>query len=151
MITPKEYAIGLKDSWNNGESNQVFPFLLKQADQGDLDEAKKRYADKKDEQFRQAIDEVPNPVPPAGSRHLRPIERVGARIAMNVLEALCHDGLVPDTIDIITGYAATDDTLLVTMKVFDRFKDPGIPPVISAMIAGYIDDVDAVTGDKEQP
>ena len=37
----------LKDcsaSWNGGKPNQVFPFLLEQADQGDLDMAKKKYA-----------------------------------------------------------------------------------------------------------
>ena len=110
--------------------------------------AKKEYADKYYAKFRQAIDKAPKPVPPAGSRHLRPIER--ARIAMNVLEALGHDGLVPDTIDIITGYAAMDDTILVAMRVFARFRDPGIPTVISAMIAEYIGGADVIAGDKEQ-
>ena len=99
--------------------------------------------------FRQAIDKAPKPAPPAGSRHRRPIER--ARIAMNVLDALGHGGLIPDTVDIITGYAATDDTLSMAMKVLDRFRDPGIPPVISAMIAGYIGGADVLAGDKEQP
>ena len=33
------------DLGTDGKPNQVFPFLLKQADQGDLDKAKKRYAD----------------------------------------------------------------------------------------------------------
>ena len=70
---------------------------------------------------------------------------------MNVLEALGHGGLIPDTVDIITGYAATDDTLSMAMKVLDRFRDPGIPPVISAMIAGYIGGADVIAGDKEQP
>ena len=44
-ITSEEYAHGLHESWNNGKPNQVFPFLLKQADQGDLDKAKEKYAD----------------------------------------------------------------------------------------------------------
>ena len=39
-ITSEEYAIGLLASWNKGEPNQVFQFLVEQADQGDLDEAK---------------------------------------------------------------------------------------------------------------
>ena len=43
-ITSEEYAVGLYESWNNGEPNQIFPFLLKQADQGDLDKAKEEYA-----------------------------------------------------------------------------------------------------------
>ena len=69
---------------------------------------------------------------------------------MNVLEALGHDGLVPDTVDIITGYAAMDDTLSMAMKVLDRFRDPGIPTVISAMIAEYIGGADVLASDKEQ-
>ena len=98
--------------------------------------------------FRQAIDKAPEPVPPAGSRHRRPIER--ARIAMNVLDALGHGGLIPDTIDIITGYAARDDTVSMAMKVLDRFRDPGIPTVISIIIAGYIAGADVLAGVKEQ-
>ena len=39
-ITSEEYAGGLYASWNHGKPNQVFPFLLEQADQGDLDRAK---------------------------------------------------------------------------------------------------------------
>ena len=148
VITSREYAGGLYDSWNEGQPNQVFPFLLEQADQGDLAKAKEVYADEEYEQFSQAIDTAPKPVPPAGTRHRRPIER--ARIAMNVLDALGHGGLISDTVDIITGYAATDDALSMAMKVFDRFRDPGIPPVISAMIAEYIGGADMIAGDKEQ-
>ena len=99
--------------------------------------------------FHQAIDEAFKIAPSAGSRHLRPIERAGARIAMNILEALDY-GLIPGTVDIITGYAAMDDPVSMAMKVFDRFRDPGIPTVISAMIAGYIGNVDVIAGDKEQ-
>ena len=40
----REYADGLYGSWNYGKPNQVFQFLLKQADQGDLDMAKEKYA-----------------------------------------------------------------------------------------------------------
>ena len=39
-ITSREYANGLIDSWNNDKLT-VFPFLLAQADQGDLEEVKK--------------------------------------------------------------------------------------------------------------
>ena len=111
--------------------------------------AKKEYAYEDYPEFRQAIDKALQTAPPAGSRHRRPIERAEARIAMNVLEALGHDGLIPDTVDIITGYAAMDDTLLMAMKVLDRFRDPGIPPVISAMIAEYIGGDDVLVGVKE--
>ena len=62
-ITSEEYAVGLYASWNDGKPNQVFPFLLEQADQGDLDKAKKKYADEKYEKFRQAIDEAPQDQP----------------------------------------------------------------------------------------
>ena len=35
-ITSEEYVYGLNVSWNDGKPNQVFPFLLKQADRGSL-------------------------------------------------------------------------------------------------------------------
>ena len=43
---------------------------MEQADQGDLDKAKEKYANKKYPQFRQAIDKAFKAAPPAGSRHL---------------------------------------------------------------------------------
>jgi hypothetical protein len=67
-ITSGWYAYGLRGSWNDGKPNQVFQFLLRQADQGDLDKAKEGYAYKKYEKFRQAIDEAPKVAPSAGSR-----------------------------------------------------------------------------------
>ena len=70
-VTPEKYAYGLYLSWNNGEPNQVFPLLLKQADQDDLEEVKKRIEYKMFSRFCQAIDEAPGPVPPAGTRHSR--------------------------------------------------------------------------------
>ena len=85
---PRGYADGLYESWNNGKPNQVFPFLLEQADQGDLEKAKERYADKRYEKFRQAIDKAPETVPPAGSRHRRPIERAIAELAMDTLNTV---------------------------------------------------------------
>ena len=42
MITSERYADGLYWSWIYGKPNQVFPLLLRQADQGDLDMAKKK-------------------------------------------------------------------------------------------------------------
>ena len=74
-ITSEIYAHGLCQAWNGGEPNQVFPFLLEQADQGDLDMVKEKLVDEYYEKFRQAIDKTPETAPPAGSRHLRPIER----------------------------------------------------------------------------
>ena len=77
-ITSREYADGLYDSWNDGEPNQVFPFLLERADQGDLDMAKERFVHEDFKQFRQAIDKAPESVPPAGSRHSRFSEKTEA-------------------------------------------------------------------------
>ena len=67
-ITSEKYADGLCDSWNNGKPNQSFQFLLGQADQGDLDIAKKRYVYKNYPEYRQAIDKALKAAPPAGSR-----------------------------------------------------------------------------------
>ena len=43
-VTSDIYADGLYESWNYGKPNQALQFLLKQADQGDLEGAKKKYA-----------------------------------------------------------------------------------------------------------
>ena len=82
MITSREYANGLHWSWHDGKPNQVFPFLLEQADQGDLDGAKEKYAGEDYENFCQAIDKAPKPIPPAGSRIIS-VEKV-----QHVLEML---------------------------------------------------------------
>ena len=92
-ITSEKYADGLCWSWNNGEPNQVFQFLLEQADQGDLDKAKEKYAGKDYEKFRQAIDKAPKPVPPAGSRHRRPFEKAIAKLAMHALGTALETGM----------------------------------------------------------
>ena len=84
-ITSEEYADGLYASWNDGESNQVFPFLLEQADQGDLDAAKEEYVYKKYPKFRQAIDKAFKTAPPAGSRHQPSIEKA-YKLAIHVLD-----------------------------------------------------------------
>ena len=79
----REYAEGLHWSWNNGKPNQVFQFLLEQADQGDLDMAKKQYAYKNYEEFRLAIDKAFKAAPPAGSRiiSVEKVQRVLAVLA----------------------------------------------------------------------
>ena len=75
------YAVALYDSWKDGNPNQVFQILLKQADQGDLDETNEKYAEDH-KQFRQAIDEAFKVAPPTGSRIIS-VEKV-----QHVLEVL---------------------------------------------------------------
>ena len=81
-VTSEEYPCGLCDSWNGGEPNQVFRFLLEQADQGDLERAKKKYAYGNYPKFRQAIGKALEVALPAGSRIIS-IEKV-----QRVLEVL---------------------------------------------------------------
>ena len=71
-----------------GNPNQVFPFLLGQSDQGDLDRAKKENAYRDDPKFRQVIDEAFKTAPPAGSRHQRYFERARAKLATNTLDTV---------------------------------------------------------------
>ena len=71
VITSLKYARGLHASWEEGESNPIFLFLLAQADQDDLEWARSVYAHEKHEKFRQALGNVSEGVPPAGSRHER--------------------------------------------------------------------------------
>ena len=47
-------------------SRQIFPFLLAQADQGDLEEVKKCDEYKEDPEFRKAIDDAFSKAEPAG-------------------------------------------------------------------------------------
>jgi len=47
---------------------------------------KKKYARKICEEFRQAIDEAPKPVPPAGSRYL-PIKRAVWKVLASIIKA----------------------------------------------------------------
>ena len=67
---------------NNGKPNQVFLILLEQAGQGDLNVANEGYAYKNYPKDCQVINEAPKPVPPAGSKHCRPIERVRRVLAV---------------------------------------------------------------------
>jgi len=83
LIMSGEYVLGLVTSWKNDKrrrdkSKAAFPFLLGQADQGDLEEAKKSALYKEDADFGKAIDEAydallkaPSKVP----RHERPKKR----------------------------------------------------------------------------
>ena len=67
-VTSGEYAIGLSNSWNKGKPNQVFPFLLKQADQGDLEKIKEGYVYGNQGKFCQVIDKAFDVAPSAGIR-----------------------------------------------------------------------------------
>ena len=73
-ITHEEYAKGLIYSWENDKLN-TFPFLLSQADQGDLEKVKKHEEYKKDPEFSKVIDDAFPRAEPARSRHARPAER----------------------------------------------------------------------------
>ena len=81
-ITSERICCWIVCSWNDDEPNQVFPFLLEQADQGDLEAAKKRYAYERYPEFHQAIDKALETAPPAGSRIIS-VEKV-----QHVLEVL---------------------------------------------------------------
>ena len=74
-ITPEVYVDVLNASWNNGKPNQVFQFLLGQADQEDLNGAKKKYPHEYHAKFRLAIDKALETAPPAGSKHSRFAEK----------------------------------------------------------------------------
>jgi hypothetical protein len=108
-ITSKEYANGLTRSWEKANLD-VFRFLLEQADEEDLVEAKKTYLYEDDEKFREAIDEATSALsngPSRVPRHARPAERKGAKLAMKTFSGI--EGLEPlgkkDTLGgIISGY-----------------------------------------------
>ena len=112
-ITSEKYGEKLFWSWNNGEPDQAFQFLLEQADQGDLMQAKKRYADKYLE-FIQAIAEAPKPIPPAGSRHHRPIERV--QRVLDVLAPIINISPEYGPSSIVMEYLLDEDRAKEVMK-----------------------------------
>ena len=86
-VTAKKYAAGLRASWKDGEPNQLFPFLLGHADQGDLEKTKEEYVYSKYPEFRQFIVKVSKTAPPTGSRHLRPIERAVSDVLASITGA----------------------------------------------------------------
>ena len=90
-ITPEKYAIGLMRSWNFYKP-EVFQILLEQADQGDLNKVKEKYAEKMYERLHLAIDKAPEPVPRAGSRHSRFLERAALEVRVPTTEASIEDG-----------------------------------------------------------
>ena len=71
------------------KSKTVFPFLLTQADQGDLEKVKQMRKYKEDPEFRKAIDDALPKAPPAGTRHARFFEEeepsLPSRHLMNVM------------------------------------------------------------------
>ena len=88
-----------------GKPNQVFQFLLEQADQGDLDEAKEGNAYKNYPECRQAIDEAFKAALPVGSRHERFNESVKTRIATDALGTTMDPGVWGQELsDIIASY-----------------------------------------------
>jgi hypothetical protein len=80
-ITPEKYANELIYT-RNCNRPLAFQFLLTHADQGDLEEAKKRDKYNEDQEFRKAIDDAFPNAEPAGARHSRPKRR--AEIAKKI-------------------------------------------------------------------
>jgi hypothetical protein len=111
-ITPKVYVDRLMRSWDLwGKSDPTVSFLLDHADQGDLDEAKKRDKYKNGNgrflEFREAIDDAIPKAESAGSRHDRFFNREIAKVAKKTfseipeIEPLSHETEIGG---IISGY-----------------------------------------------
>ena len=87
-ITSDEYADGLHESWDDGKPNQVFPFLLEQADQGDLDKAKEEYAD---ESMQSSVKPLTkhSSCPTCWIKDHRPVEKVSTCFRRACLDHQC--------------------------------------------------------------
>jgi len=92
LTTSERCADALLMYWNDGEPNQGFEFLLEQADQGDLETIKKKCGGKHYLQLRQGIDKGPEPIPPAGSRHLCVIEGTVLEVLALISDAFNERG-----------------------------------------------------------
>jgi hypothetical protein len=104
-ITSKWYAIGLKLSWVNGKSKRTFPFLLAQADQGDLEKVKEHDKYKYNPEFRKAIDGAISKAEPAGARLCRPKRRAEiAKEAFSETASIQSLAQEKGPGDIIVGY-----------------------------------------------
>ena len=105
-ITSEIYANGLISSWEYDKS-MAFPFLLAQADQGDLKKVKNYDQYKNDPKFSKVIDGAFPRAEPAGSRHARFLNKESVRLAKETFTGI--QGLEPlgkeDTLGgIISGY-----------------------------------------------
>ena len=89
-ITPVWYACGLLNSWDHDQL-KTFPFLLTQADQGDLKKVKEVVMYKNNQEFRKAIDDTFESAPPVGTRYLRFFGR--AKIAITTLNDVMDTGV----------------------------------------------------------
>ena len=83
-ITPERYAYRLRVSWTSDESKTIFRFLLTQADQGDLENARQRKTYEEDQEFRDEIDKTMKIAPSVGMRHGRFLERT--KLVIKALE-----------------------------------------------------------------
>jgi len=85
-ITSKEYADGLSVSWEKDNLNITFPFLLTQADQGDLEEARRLRRYDENQTFRDDIDGAFSEAEPAGSRYRRFLVREMVRLVKEAFD-----------------------------------------------------------------
>jgi hypothetical protein len=114
-VTSETYAYGLIGSWRLDKSKVAFPFLLSQADQGDLGKVgqTKRYG--RDTEFRDAIDKAWKTAQPAGSRHARFFGKV--KIAIITLNDLMSTGAwTQEPGSIIASYLLGDGEGTKVMK-----------------------------------
>ena len=89
-----------------------------QADQGDLESAKERYAHKNYPECRQAINKTFETAPPAGSRYRRPIERARTCFSSACLDhSIASDEYGPGSI--LASYLVEEE---IWAKEIERMK-----------------------------
>jgi hypothetical protein len=116
-ITHEGYANGLKVSCEN-DKLKTFPFLLSQADLGDLEKVKDYDKYKNDSEFCKAIDDATKTAPLAGTRHRRFFERIkGTKLVIVTLSDVMITGVwVQEPGSIIASYLLGEEEGINVMK-----------------------------------
>ena len=122
-VTPEVYAQGLINSGLYSVHKSIFDFLLKEADQNDLNAVKgnRRY-NKSPEEFRKAIEDASITAKSGGTRSTLPIQR--AKLVMVIFEEDSSVRMPTVIYRLITSYLVEAPTFRLIIPSLNQVKVP---------------------------
>ena len=131
-IASERYARGLVESWKYDQSRKmVFPFLLDQADQGDLKVVKKRVIYLGNSKFRKTIDDAHSKAELAGTRNDRFFDKSRAKIAIITLNDIMNTKVwMQEPGNIIAFYLVGEQKGRNVKEVLNTVSENDVPDAI---------------------